>query len=649
MDFCSKCGKEIFEDAKFCPNCGNPQQNTDETIEGNIKTLRVNSAKLYGAVNLDRLPSGYVVNERYEIKEKIGQGGFAAVYRVYDRNVEIDKALKVFIEAFGNDHEAVEDLRREGKIMMNLTHERIVRIFDVHTSGSIKYIDMEYVEGKSLTEYKLSYPDRKVPEEKVLELGRKIAEGLEYAHSKRVIHKDLKPQNILVSEDGDIKITDFGISDCIRLSMTRIASAASSGTLLYMAPEQIKGEDVGKEADIYSFGVIMYELLSGNPPFFRGAIEYQILNEQPVPLTEISEQLNEKIEKCLEKAYSNRYRDAKDLKIALENNNKLTTRKPFFDNPISGLKKFSLDRGNINISIPVSGIVYIDGVEAGSVFGGKEQVFKNIEVGKRKLEVRYENGRIEQMSLSVRSGLTEKAVFNHLFGSVRLFLQEGYEGGIVYFDNEEMGKIEPGQSATIEGIEIGEHLVEIRSNRGEILKQATIVKKNETTKIFLPIIEIGKKGSAGGYIFYDKGEYSDGWRYLEAAPPETEWKDIPWGEAFSLVGNTRGSIGKGSSNTLAIVHAYKNNDGNYAAKMCNELVYNGYDDWFLPSLDELDKMSRVLGVSSVGGFAQEHYWSSTENDLRLAWTQHFSLSKQGNEGYYCRKDFKYRVRAIRAF
>ncbi len=311
MAFCTVCGKDVSDGAKYCPNCGTPQKDIELFSSEKSNTLKANVPNLYGAVNLDRLPAGYVINDRYEVKEKLGQGGFAAVYRVFDRNVETDKALKVFIEAFSNDKEAVEDLRREGKIMMNLTHERIVRIFDVHTKGSIKYIDMEYVEGKSLADYKLACPDRKVPEEKVLELGRKIAEGLEYAHSKRVIHKDLKPHNILVTKDGEVKITDFGISDCIRSSMSRIANTTSSGTLAYMAPEQVKGEDVGVEVDIYGFGVLLYELLAGHPPFYQGDIHYQIFNEPAQRILDVSDAINGFISICLEKEYCNRYNDVK--------------------------------------------------------------------------------------------------------------------------------------------------------------------------------------------------------------------------------------------------------------------------------------------------------------------------------------------------
>ena len=182
MAFCIECGKTIVKDAKFCPNCGSPVNNNFESTDiYSGDTISIKSQNLYGTLNLERLPEGYEISGRYVIKEKIGQGGFACVYRAYDKNVETDKALKVFSESFSSDREAIEDLKAEGKIMMNLTHDRIVRIFDVSTENPIKYIDMEYVEGKSLNEYKLDFESKKVPEEKVIEIGIKIAEGLGYA------------------------------------------------------------------------------------------------------------------------------------------------------------------------------------------------------------------------------------------------------------------------------------------------------------------------------------------------------------------------------------------------------------------------------------------------------------------------------------
>ena len=153
-------------------------------------------------------------------------------------------------------------------------------------------------------------------------------------------------------------------------------------------------------------------------------------------------------------------------------------------------------------------------------------------------------------------------------------------------------------------------------------------------------------GPAGGYIFYDKGFYSDGWRYLEAAPVSTEWTDIEWGSYGTWIGGTGMGIGTGQNNTSTIV-SWLNSHGEEgkAAQFCDALVYGGYSDWFLPSKDELNLMYTNLKVAGVGGFAVFFYWSSSELDAYFAWIQDFGNSLQGSFG----KSGTVRVRAVRVF
>jgi hypothetical protein len=153
-------------------------------------------------------------------------------------------------------------------------------------------------------------------------------------------------------------------------------------------------------------------------------------------------------------------------------------------------------------------------------------------------------------------------------------------------------------------------------------------------------------GPAGGYIFYDKGSYSDGWRYLEAAPASTEWTGKEWGSNGSFIGGTGTGIGTGQSNTTAIV-AWLNSHGETgkAAQLCNALTDGGYSDWFLPSKDELNLMYTNLKVYGVGGFGSPFYWSSSEHTLYYAWKQYFRNGSQ----HYEFKHFAKRVRAVRAF
>jgi len=328
MIFCSECGQELPDNLKFCPSCGTPVITTKKSKKESIpvKSEPTNSGgtvlnvkQTYGIIDLEKLPKGHEIDNRYTVEEKLGQGSFGAVYKVYDRELEIEKALKIIPEAISNDKEAMISLRKEASIMAKLNHTNIVHIYDFHYSGEIKYIDMEYVEGESLADIKTEKPNKKFTEEEVKQYAIQILEGLNYAHKQNVIHKDIKPQNIMLDKSGKIRIMDFGIAESVQGSMSRLENTGSSGTLVYMSPEQIRGKDVGKEADIYSLGATLYELLNGNPPFYKGDITYQIINKQPENIKGITEQMNEIIQKCLKKDMKERYSNCEEFGKALLN------------------------------------------------------------------------------------------------------------------------------------------------------------------------------------------------------------------------------------------------------------------------------------------------------------------------------------------
>jgi len=334
MPYCEKCGASLSKEAQFCPNCGTPvthpvkkepatQTPQPETGSG----TKLNAGNLYGRLNLEKLPKGHLIDDRYEIIRKLGQGSFGAVYLAYDRQMEIQKALKIIPEALSNDKEAMLSLKKEAAIMVKLNHPNIVRVYDFHHNAEIKYIDMEYVDGVSLADLKLEKENKKFPEEEVKKYALQIAEGLAYAHNQRVIHKDIKPQNIMLTQDGTIKLMDFGIAETVHSSMSRLKNTGSSGTLVYMSPEQLRGKDVGKESDIYSLGATLYELLTGNPPFYQGDITYQIINETPKPIEGISQQMNDVVLKCLEKDLRKRFGNCKEPYDALKNPEKFLKNK----------------------------------------------------------------------------------------------------------------------------------------------------------------------------------------------------------------------------------------------------------------------------------------------------------------------------------
>ena len=251
MLFCKKCGTQLDDDAVFCHVCGTTvPKTTSSKTKAELptdfgQTIRRDDP-VYGNVNLENLPAGHVIDERYEIKAKLGQGGFGAVYQAYDRRMQVDKAIKVIPEALTNDVVAMDNLRQEARTMIRLKHPNIVHVYDLHEGEAVSYIDMEFIDGQSLSEYRITKEGKRLPEEEVKKLALQILDGLGYAHEQNVIHRDIKPQNIMLSKDGNIKIMDFGIAETLRTSMSMIQNTSTSGTLVYMAPEQLRGAGISR-------------------------------------------------------------------------------------------------------------------------------------------------------------------------------------------------------------------------------------------------------------------------------------------------------------------------------------------------------------------------------------------------------------------
>lgn len=319
MPFCENCGNEISESAKFCSECGTPN-NTNFRVRKSLskfftRRARDNSSTIiedtgrYG-LNTSQLPIATIIDDRYKIEKKLGVGGFGTVYKAWDQHIKCWKALKVIHTEFYDEKEVIHDLTKEAKLLMDIHAENIVRLWDVHLQGEIKYIDMEYIDDGDLVDLKLKYSDKRVPEKVVLDLAKQIAIGMSKIHECNILHKDLKPQNIMLTKKGIVKIMDFGISETFSSSVSRLQSTSRSGTPRYMAPEQILGVDVGKEADIWSYGIIIYELLNGKQPFVaesRNDVLLQIENREFKALDAVSNKVNGLLYKCLQKEYKERF------------------------------------------------------------------------------------------------------------------------------------------------------------------------------------------------------------------------------------------------------------------------------------------------------------------------------------------------------
>ena len=208
--------------------------------------------------------NGKRISDRYKILRMIGGGGMANVYLARDMILDRDVALKILRMDFSNDEEFIRRFHREAQSATSLTHPNIVSIYDVGEEGDIYYIVMEYVDGMTLKQYIQAYSP--IPVEKALDIMKQITSAVSHAHQNHIVHRDIKPHNILIDHNGNVKITDFGIA--MALSATSITQTNSVlGSVHYLSPEQARGGMANKKSDIYSLGIVMFELITGRLPF----------------------------------------------------------------------------------------------------------------------------------------------------------------------------------------------------------------------------------------------------------------------------------------------------------------------------------------------------------------------------------------------
>lgn len=245
-----------------------------------------------------------ILARRYELQELIGGGGMADVYKAQDKLLDRAVAVKILHQQYANDAEFVEKFRREATAAAKLAHPNIVNIYDVGEDGGSQYIVMEYVSGPTLKEV-IQQKGCLEPIEAV-RIAKEIASALESAHRNNLVHCDIKPHNILVMPDGHIKVTDFGIARAVSAS-TMTYSGSVMGSVHYFSPEQAKGTVITTKSDVYSLGVVLYEMLTGQLPFngeTSVSIALKHLQEEPVPIRQINTSIPPVLEAIVQKAMS---------------------------------------------------------------------------------------------------------------------------------------------------------------------------------------------------------------------------------------------------------------------------------------------------------------------------------------------------------
>ena len=220
---------------------------------------------------------------RYRIIKQLGQGGMGSVWLAEDTQLDGKLfAIKMLPSILVSNKRAYNQLKAEALVAMKLVHSNIVQIRAFEENNGNPFLVMDYIRGKSLDNCLVDWGI--LNSDEVVALLEHVAEALDYAHSKGVVHRDVKPGNIIVAEDGTPYVLDFGIAREIQETMTFMTGKMSSGTLMYMSPEQLHGAPPNKFQDIYSFAAMAYECLTGRPPFCRGQIEYQIDHDEPEAL-----------------------------------------------------------------------------------------------------------------------------------------------------------------------------------------------------------------------------------------------------------------------------------------------------------------------------------------------------------------------------
>lgn len=270
---------------------------------------------------------GKILGGRYELIEKTGGGGMAVVYKAKCHLLKRYVAVKVLRPDLVDNEEFVTRFKRESQAVASLSHPNIVNMYDVGQEGEIHYIVMEYVDGMTLKDY--IKKEGRLTSEEAIRIASQICSALHHAHENNIVHRDIKPQNILINKEGTAKVADFGIARAVTSSTVTMAGANVIGSVHYFSPEQAKGSYVDKKSDIYSLGIVLYEMVTGVVPFEGDSaisVALKHIQEQVTPPGEINPDIPKSIQyiiqRAIEKKLENRYHDASemldDLKRALE-------------------------------------------------------------------------------------------------------------------------------------------------------------------------------------------------------------------------------------------------------------------------------------------------------------------------------------------
>ena len=336
---CTHCQTPVPDGAAACPVCHDSFEESGGTpalpAAGLTSSPTVTPVPRHSGSSVasfagpTTLPEGFEIGRRYRVVKLLGRGGMGAVYKCHDEELEREVALKIIRPEIASDTAIIERFKREIQLSSRVTHKNVLRVYDLGEADGVRFLTMQFVEGEDLAN--LLRRTGPLPVTRLFHVFRQICEGLAAAHEEGVVHRDLKPQNVLLDGEDHVWLTDFGLAKSLGGSaMTEMG--AVMGTPSYMSPEQVRGQAVDKRSDIYSLGIVFYEMATGRTPFGGGSM-YEVLMRRlstpPRPVTELNPAvppyLRKVLERCLEVDPRSRFQSVGEILTDLDAAAFLTT------------------------------------------------------------------------------------------------------------------------------------------------------------------------------------------------------------------------------------------------------------------------------------------------------------------------------------